>query len=358
MEEQHSCEEWSERLAARHFEDLSVQEHLALQEHLVSCLVCSAEYQTYQSLETKIRAVPTAAMPSSILPILQRKKQEMRSPLTAIEASRANPLTKHEEKITRQGRQLALLVGADIIAPSSLPPLHDTEEDVRRIAHTLQEYAFQVRYAVGLTATNYNIRIMFTQLANACRETDEVIIYLAGYCYKPQTAFENESASNGERSIQTSHNVVPQNIDWYERYLCTYDFNEPGVALSDGTSYISASLIRKILAEQVTARRVLLILDSFEEVSKLETSTHQDGMIRERLVEYFENSALHNGNHQGHLSKVASATSREFVSNEQKGEEIADVLRHALHSRAVATNLEESGVSNLQEVYRYLKQHT
>jgi len=336
MEERHSCEEWSERLAARHYEDLSIQEHLTLQEHLASCLACSAAYQTYQSMEAKIRAVPTATMPSSILPILHARKQEVSCILPTVEAPRIDPprLSEHDEQVVHQGRRLALLVSADIVASSSLPSLHDTEEDVQCIAHTLQEYTFEVKWSVGKKATNHHIRLMLNQLAKECRETDEVIVYFSGHGYRPQI----ESGMN-------------------ESYLCTYDFNEQGVALSDGTSYISAALIKTFLSEQVRARRVLFILDCCYS-GGFEMSTHQDGMVRERLVEYFENSALHSGSHAGYLCKVASATSREFVSSERREEGIADMLRHALHSRDTVTNLEVPGMSNLQEVYRYLEQHT
>lgn len=50
------CAEWRDKLAARHLNDLTPEEHAALQAHLKTCANCRAAYEDYQHLEQHIRS--------------------------------------------------------------------------------------------------------------------------------------------------------------------------------------------------------------------------------------------------------------------------------------------------------------
>jgi len=52
------CADWSQRLAARHRNDLSFTERVALNEHLVFCQACTEVYAAYNTIESRIRSLP------------------------------------------------------------------------------------------------------------------------------------------------------------------------------------------------------------------------------------------------------------------------------------------------------------
>lgn len=52
------CPTWAEKLAARHHNDLSLSDRVALQEHLTSCAVCATIHSTYHTLEFCVRSLP------------------------------------------------------------------------------------------------------------------------------------------------------------------------------------------------------------------------------------------------------------------------------------------------------------
>src|SRR5258708_24383209 len=52
------CADWSQRLAARHRNDLSFTERLALNDHLAACQACTEVYTNYNTLESRIRSLP------------------------------------------------------------------------------------------------------------------------------------------------------------------------------------------------------------------------------------------------------------------------------------------------------------
>jgi hypothetical protein len=58
------CTEWAERLAARHPEDISPTDRIALNDHIASCEACAAVHTAYGALEINVRALPTTSLPS------------------------------------------------------------------------------------------------------------------------------------------------------------------------------------------------------------------------------------------------------------------------------------------------------
>jgi hypothetical protein len=52
------CPSWAGRLAARHYDDLSFDDRVALKEHLTSCQVCATVHAAYHTLEMHIRSLP------------------------------------------------------------------------------------------------------------------------------------------------------------------------------------------------------------------------------------------------------------------------------------------------------------
>ncbi|MHB8596491.1 MAG: hypothetical protein ACYDER_06735 [Ktedonobacteraceae bacterium] len=56
------CTEWEEQLAARHPEDLSLAEHIALNKHMATCSACAETYADYDLLTSCIRALPQSVM--------------------------------------------------------------------------------------------------------------------------------------------------------------------------------------------------------------------------------------------------------------------------------------------------------
>ncbi len=52
------CPQWAEKLAARHPDDLSFADRLALTEHLATCSACTATLAAYQSVADRIRSLP------------------------------------------------------------------------------------------------------------------------------------------------------------------------------------------------------------------------------------------------------------------------------------------------------------
>jgi hypothetical protein len=56
MESLKSCQQWDEKLAARHPDDCSADEQRALNEHVASCQDCAATRAQYAALSQRIQA--------------------------------------------------------------------------------------------------------------------------------------------------------------------------------------------------------------------------------------------------------------------------------------------------------------
>ncbi len=70
------CIEWEEQLAARHPEDLSSDEHAALNKHMATCSACAATYADYDLLTTRICALPQPVMQPLPYFLFASQKQE------------------------------------------------------------------------------------------------------------------------------------------------------------------------------------------------------------------------------------------------------------------------------------------
>src|SRR5690348_15545199 len=57
------CTEWAERLAARHPEDISPTDRIALNAHIASCEACAAVYAAYRGMEINVCTLPTTSLP-------------------------------------------------------------------------------------------------------------------------------------------------------------------------------------------------------------------------------------------------------------------------------------------------------
>lgn len=68
------CTQWAEKLAARHPEDISPTDRIALNDHIASCEACSAVYAAYGAMEINVRALPTTSLPG--LPYDRLRRQE------------------------------------------------------------------------------------------------------------------------------------------------------------------------------------------------------------------------------------------------------------------------------------------
>ena len=68
------CPTWAEKLAARHHDDLSPSDRVALQEHVAFCSACAAIHSTYQTLELRVHSLPAVEpLPDLSLELLQRQ---------------------------------------------------------------------------------------------------------------------------------------------------------------------------------------------------------------------------------------------------------------------------------------------
>jgi hypothetical protein len=54
------CTDWVQKLAARHPDDLSASESIALNEHLALCQACSRVHTAYKKMEAAIHSLPTS----------------------------------------------------------------------------------------------------------------------------------------------------------------------------------------------------------------------------------------------------------------------------------------------------------
>jgi predicted anti-sigma-YlaC factor YlaD len=68
------CTAWAERLAARHPEDISPTDRIALNDHIATCEACAAVYAAYGAMEINVRALPTTSLPG--LPYDRLRRQE------------------------------------------------------------------------------------------------------------------------------------------------------------------------------------------------------------------------------------------------------------------------------------------
>ena len=51
------CSDWAQKLSARHSDDISPSERIALKEHLAMCKACSEVYIAYQTMDSGIRSL-------------------------------------------------------------------------------------------------------------------------------------------------------------------------------------------------------------------------------------------------------------------------------------------------------------
>jgi len=51
------CSDWAQKLAARHLDDLTPSERIALKEHLAMCGVCNEAHMAYQMMENNLRSL-------------------------------------------------------------------------------------------------------------------------------------------------------------------------------------------------------------------------------------------------------------------------------------------------------------
>ena len=181
MNDQHFCKDWAEKLAARHREDLTIQEQLELQKHLHECPSCSALYQAYQSLEDAIRAVPVPEPLPSLLPTLRQMREKKRPPVRFFGEG------TQRISAVQEGRRLALLIGIDSVARANIPALHYAERDAQELATMLQEQVGAELFVppiLGKEATRLNILNSLHYLAcEATATNDEVILYFAGHSF-------------------------------------------------------------------------------------------------------------------------------------------------------------------------------
>ena len=49
------CSDWAQKLSARHLDDISPSERIALKEHLAMCKACCEVYNAYQTMDSGIR---------------------------------------------------------------------------------------------------------------------------------------------------------------------------------------------------------------------------------------------------------------------------------------------------------------
>ncbi len=68
------CTAWAAKLAARHPEDISPTDRIALNDHIASCESCAAVYAAYCAMEINVRALPTTSL--SGLPYDRLRQQE------------------------------------------------------------------------------------------------------------------------------------------------------------------------------------------------------------------------------------------------------------------------------------------
>ncbi len=69
------CPQWAEKIAARHPDDLSPFERMALREHLLSCPACASTYAAYASMEAGIRSLPPVQPRQPLSPELLYQQQ-------------------------------------------------------------------------------------------------------------------------------------------------------------------------------------------------------------------------------------------------------------------------------------------
>src|SRR6267142_1270955 len=74
MKDLQFCDDWAEKLAARHPEDLSLSDRAALRQHLLGCPQCADVYANFNTIETRIQSLSTNPLPS-LLSKVQKTRQ-------------------------------------------------------------------------------------------------------------------------------------------------------------------------------------------------------------------------------------------------------------------------------------------
>src|SRR5438874_1799739 len=75
------CTEWAEKLAARHPEDISPTDRIALKNHIASCEACAAVLAAYRAMEIHIHELPTTSLPSFPYEKLRQRERSSMSSL-------------------------------------------------------------------------------------------------------------------------------------------------------------------------------------------------------------------------------------------------------------------------------------
>ena len=338
MNDQHFCEEWAEKLAARHQEDLTQQEHQELEDHLATCEACMAQFQIYQSLEARIRELASPEMPPSLLPLLHAICQrDMRLPV---------PLAIRQPKESNNsplptGRRLALVAGVNTVAHE--PDLPYAERDALNLAAVLQQYAgcqLVIPPLTGEEATTYNIKIFLARLAQECRENDEVVIYFSGHGYATQTEYQSSE---------------------FTQLAYDSDSSESGVMPHQGLSPLLVEMLSQWVKENLSAKRVLIILDCCISARAAEEKEAGEPphWIRERVAQYFDRAEGQNGKYAPRsLTLKASAVNRTVCRDPNSGESFPNFLRHALLRKNdwMVDRSTSNKMIDLQQVFhRYLE---
>lgn len=333
MNNQHPCEAWAEKLAARHQADLTPQEHLALQAHLATCAACAAQYRIYQDLEARIRALPSAEPAPSFLPtlaILRKQKASVQVPA---------PLFAGQSETARErapdGKRFAVIIGVNAVSRSSRPALPFVEHDAQEVAALLQSregFELPTPALVGETATTHNILLALARLADQCKEDDEVIFYYSGH--------------GGFQRAEDSARVLS---------LHTYDWNDPGIVPCQLPAMFTIDGLHQLLGRTLRAKRVLLILDCCYAGGITEgESDQQFSWTRERTATYFEwTEGLHQKSH-GSLTLIASAVSHEILATPDAGASFSQLLRRALSQGDIEEDRVLHDDTDLQQVYHHL----
>jgi hypothetical protein len=67
------CTDWAQKLSARHPDDLSLSDRLALNEHLALCQACTKVHTAYQTMEAGIRSL----LVSTPAPVLSSQRSQL-----------------------------------------------------------------------------------------------------------------------------------------------------------------------------------------------------------------------------------------------------------------------------------------
>src|SRR5438874_6459016 len=93
------CENWVEKLFARHPSDLSSTERVAINNHLSTCPACTATYAAYLKMEARIHSLSPVEPFPSLIPQLLQVDQSMKHAIDSSESA--------TEKLNTTDKQIA-----------------------------------------------------------------------------------------------------------------------------------------------------------------------------------------------------------------------------------------------------------